>query len=57
MDSKAPRRTAWDLMWDNGGPGVWAPNYREQYDLKDAEWSFDVVPHIMDGMNVSNYKD
>ena len=29
-DSKAPRRTVWDMMWENGGPGVWAPDYREQ---------------------------
>ena len=57
MESKAPRRTAWDMMWDNGGPGVWDPDYREQYDLKDAEWRFDAVPRIMDGMNVSDYVD
>ena len=52
-DFKSPRRTAWDLMWENGGPGVWAPDYREQYDLKDAEWCFNAAPQIMDGMNVS----
>ena len=22
-DSKDPHRTAWDMMWDNGGPRVW----------------------------------
>ena len=55
--SKAPRRTAQYLMWENGGPIVWASDYREQYNLKDAEWSFDVVPQIMDGMNVSDYVD
>ena len=27
------------------------------YDLKDAEWSFDAVTHIMDGMNISDYVD
>ena len=56
-DSKAPRRTAWDLMWENGGPVLWAPYYREQYNLKDAEWRFDAVPQIMDGTNVSDYVD
>ena len=55
--SKAPRRTAQYLMWENGGPIVWASDYREQYNLKDAEWSFDVVPQIMDGMNVYDYVD
>ena len=56
-DSKFPRRTAWDLMWENGGPIVWDLDYREKCDLKDAEWCFDAVPQIMDGMNVSNYVD
>ena len=28
--SKAPRRTAWDMMWENRGPRVWVPDYREQ---------------------------
>ena len=42
-------------MWENVGPRVWAPDYREQYDLKDAEWRFDAVHQIMDGMNVSDY--
>ena len=57
LDSKAPCRTVWDLVWKNGGLGVWAPDYREQYDLKDVEWNFDVVPHIMEVMNVSDYVD
>ena len=56
-DSKDPRRMAWDLVCDNGGPRVWAPGYREQYNLKDAEWRFDTVPQIMDRMIISNYVD
>ena len=57
MDSKAPCRTAWDLMWENGGPGLWSLDYRDQYNLKDAEWCFNAVPQIMDVMNVSDYVD
>ena len=38
LDTKDPSRTAWDLMWENVGPGVWAPDYRELCDLKVAEW-------------------
>ena len=48
---------AWHLVWENRGPVVWAPDYREQYDIKDAEWCFDAVPQIMDIMNVSDYVD
>ena len=48
---------AWDMMWENGGLRSWVPDYREQYNLKDAEWRFNAVPHIMDGMNVFDYVD
>ena len=57
LDSKAPPRVAWDLMWENRGPGVWALDYREQYNLKGSDWRFDAVPKIMYRMNVSNYVD
>lgn len=50
-------KTARDEMWENGGPGVWAPDYRVQYDLKDPEWRFDAMPEIMDGKNISDYID
>ncbi len=51
------RKTARDLMWENGGPGVWAPDYREIYDLKDEEWRFDAIPEIIDGKNIADYID
>jgi nucleolar GTP-binding protein len=51
------RKTARDLMWENGGPGVWAPDYREQYDLKEDDWRFDALPEILNGKNISDYID
>lgn len=51
------KKTARDLMWENGGPGVWAPDYREIYDLKDDEWRFDAIPQILDGKNIADYVD
>lgn len=57
MDDGATKKTARDLMWENGGPGVWAPDYREQYDLKDPEWRFDAIPEILDGKNIMDYVD
>lgn len=51
------RKTARDLMWENGGPGVWAPDYREQYELKEDEWKFDAIPEIIDGKNIADYID
>jgi len=57
MSKANVRKTARDRMWENGGPGVWAPDYREQYDLKDESWKFDAIPEIMDGKNVADYID
>jgi nucleolar GTP-binding protein len=51
------RKTTRDLMWENGGPGVWAPDYRAQYELKDDEWRFDAIPEILDGKNIADYVD
>lgn len=51
------KKTARDLMWENGGPGVWAPDYREIYDLKDDSWKFDAIPEIMNGKNIADYID
>jgi nucleolar GTP-binding protein len=56
MDGAA-RKTARELMWENGGPGVWAPDYREIYDLKNPEWKFDAIPEILDGKNIMDYVD
>ncbi|KAL7529702.1 hypothetical protein ACHAWF_008511 [Thalassiosira exigua] len=51
------KKTARELMWENGGPGVWAPDYREQYDLADPDWRFDAIPQILDGKNIADYVD
>jgi len=51
------KKTARELMWENGGPGVWAPDYRKDYDLKDPEWRFDAIPQILDGKNIQDYID
>jgi len=50
-------KTARELMWENGGPGVWAPDYRHQYDLKDEEWRYDAIPQIINGKNIADYID
>jgi nucleolar GTP-binding protein len=57
MSAENAFKTARDRMWENGGPGVWAPDYREQYDLKDDSWKFDTIPEIIDGKNIADYVD
>ncbi|CAN0393352.1 unnamed protein product, partial [Ectocarpus sp. 8 AP-2014] len=51
------RKTEKDLMWENGGPGVYSCDYRKYYDLKDDAWKMDRIPEIMDGKNVADYVD
>ncbi|CAM9253203.1 unnamed protein product, partial [Ectocarpus fasciculatus] len=53
----ATRKTEKDLMWENGGPGVYSCDYRKYYDLKDDAWKMDRIPEIMDGKNVADYVD
>eukprot|EP01039_Chlorochromonas_danica_P010887 gene10887-12101_t len=57
MQTDANRETEKQLMWSNGGPGVYSCDYRKYYDLEDADWKFDAVPEIMDGKNVADYFD
>lgn len=51
------RVTEKTLMWQNGGPGVYACDYRKYYQLEEDEWRFDTVPEIMDGKNVVDFFD
>jgi len=36
---------------------VWAPDYREIYELKDDSWKFDTIPEIIDGKNIADFVD
>jgi len=51
------KKSTRELMWENGGPGVWGADYREQYDLKDPDWRFDAIPQFLDGKNIMDYID
>lgn len=57
MQNAGYRKTARELMWENGGPGVWAPDYREKYDLASDDWKFDKIPEIIDGKNIADFVD
>lgn len=51
------RLTEKQLMWNNGGPGVYVCDYRKYYQLEDDEWRFDTIPEFMDGKNVTDFFD
>ncbi|KAH8073074.1 hypothetical protein JL721_3050 [Aureococcus anophagefferens] len=48
-----------DVMWRNGGPGVYSADLTREYigQLKCDEWRTDLVPEIMDGKNVLDFVD
>jgi len=57
MGTSNIKKTARELMWENGGPGVWAPDYRHQYQLANNEWKYDAIPQILNGKNIADYVD
>lgn len=54
---KEKRRTEKDIMWENGGPGVYAQDKRKLYMLKDDDWKWDKLPEIWEGKNVADFID
>jgi len=56
-DERVTRKTERDLEWENGGPGQYQVNERLTWDLENPEWVDDIMPEIMDGMNVYDYID
>lgn len=56
-DADAKRRTAKDDENEQGGAGRFVFDMKKQYSLANSEWRYDVVPEIMDGMNVADFVD
>ncbi len=56
-DGAARRKTQKEIMWERGGPGVYAMDYRDHHMLKKDEWKRDVMPEIMDGKNIADFVD
>ncbi|KAA8498097.1 Nucleolar GTP-binding protein 1 [Porphyridium purpureum] len=52
------RKLERDRMWELGGPGVFASDWRREYrDLQRAEWAYDIIPEIVDGHNIADFVD
>lgn len=51
------RKLAKDIEAENGGPGVFNSNLKDQYFLENEEWKTDVMPEVLDGKNVYDYLD
>jgi nucleolar GTP-binding protein len=57
MERPEVKKLARELMWLNGGPGVYSMDYRDVYDLKDDSWKWDAIPEIIDGKNIADFVD
>ncbi|KAG2393951.1 hypothetical protein C9374_003715 [Naegleria lovaniensis] len=52
-----PRITEKHLENLGGGAGVYTPDYKKHYLLKNDEWKNDIIPEIMDGKNIADFVD
>eukprot|EP01006_Ploeotia_vitrea_P040282 TRINITY_DN66418_c1_g1_i1.p2 TRINITY_DN66418_c1_g1~~TRINITY_DN66418_c1_g1_i1.p2 ORF type:complete len:739 (+),score=500.05 TRINITY_DN66418_c1_g1_i1:153-2369(+) len=51
------KRTEKDIEAEEGGAGIYNFDRRKLYDLKEEDWRYDKVPHIVDGKNVADFFD
>ncbi|KAF9027631.1 P-loop containing nucleoside triphosphate hydrolase protein [Hymenopellis radicata] len=51
------RRLQKDIELEEGGPGVFNINMKQDYLLKDPSWKEDIIPEIMDGKNIADFID
>ena len=55
--ASSTKKTQKDIMWEQGGPGMYMQNLREHWQLKNDAWKTDAVPEIMDGKNIADFVD
>ena len=46
-----------EIEAEQGGAGVYQPDYHEAYLLEDEEWKNDIVPELLNGKNVYDFID
>ncbi|VVT49284.1 uncharacterized protein SAPINGB_P002195 [Magnusiomyces paraingens] len=51
------RKLAKDIEAENGGAGVFQPDYKDAYILDDDAWKHDIMPEILEGKNVYDFLD
>lgn len=51
------RKLQKDIELEEGGPGVYNINLKEDYLLANPDWKFDTIPEIMDGKNIADFID
>lgn len=57
QEQQEKRKTLRDYEDEFGGPGVFNFPLQEHFILEKPEWKFDLVPEIMNGINLTDYVD
>ena len=57
MDGGDEKITERILSEQNGGAGVYQPDLKKWYLLKDEDWKHDIIPEIWEGKNISDFVD
>ena len=56
--TELPKRVTEKTLQDaQGGAGAYCVDFRKEWVLSDADWKYDAIPEIMDGMNVADWID
>lgn len=50
-------RLSKEIEAEEGGAGVYQPDYHEAYLLEDEKWKNDIIPELLDGRNVYDFID
>ncbi len=56
-NGRTGRKLARHVEEENGGPGVYNVNLKEDYILKRAEWKMDDIPELFNGKNIADFID
>ncbi|EFC41700.1 predicted protein [Naegleria gruberi] len=51
------RITEKHLENEGGGSGVYMPDYKKHYLLKNEEWKYDIIPEFINGKNIADFVD
>ncbi len=57
VNGPKPSTTMKDIELQNGGPGVFNINLKENYLLENDEWNNDIIPEILNGRNIADFFD
>jgi len=56
-DNLNKKKTEKDIENENGGSGIYQPDVKKFYGLKNSDWNYDIIPEFYEGKNISDFID